>query len=91
MGWEEASYAVRSWNEAISEGSTFITDDADGMIASDHVDIVIDATGSPAAGIHHALLCCKHRKHIVMVNVEADVLAGRAQEAGIVYSMAFGD
>ncbi|KND62451.1 Homoserine dehydrogenase [Candidatus Burkholderia verschuerenii] len=96
VGWEEARYAARSWNEAIAQGSTYITDDADAMIASDHVDIVIDATGSPAAGIHHALLCCKHRKHIVMVNVEADVLAGpllarRAQEAGILYSMASGN
>ncbi|BCQ25931.1 Gfo/Idh/MocA family oxidoreductase [Caballeronia sp. NK8] len=96
VGWEEARYAARSWSEARANGSTFITDDADAMIASDHVDIVIDATGSPAAGIHHALLCCKHRKHIVMVNVEADVLAGpllarRAEEAGIIYSMASGD
>ena len=37
---------------------------------------MIDATGSPAAGIRHALLCCAHGKHIVMVNVEADALAG---------------
>ncbi|GAB5094455.1 NAD(P)H-dependent oxidoreductase [Caballeronia sp. GAWG2-1] len=96
VGWDEARYSAASWNEAIGNGSTYITDDADAMIASDHVDIVIDATGSPAAGIHHALLCCKHRKHIVMVNVEADVLAGpllarRAREAGIIYSMASGD
>jgi Predicted homoserine dehydrogenase len=57
---------------------------------------VIDATGSPAAGIAHALACCRHGKHIVMVNVEADALAGpllaaRAREAGIVYSLAYGD
>src|SRR5260370_26188744 len=96
VGWEEARYLVGSVAEALRSGSTFITDDVDLMIASDYVDIVIDATGSPAAGIHHALLCCKHKKHIVMVNVEADVLAGpllarRAAEAGIIYSMASGD
>jgi predicted homoserine dehydrogenase-like protein len=56
----------------------------------------VEATGNPAAGIHHALLCCEHRRHIVMVNVEADALAGpllarRAAEAGIVYSLAYGD
>jgi hypothetical protein len=60
------------------------------------VEVVIDATGHPPAGICHALLCCRHGKHIVMVNVEADVLAGpllarRAAEAGIVYSLAYGD
>ena len=72
-----------------------ITDDAMAVIASD-IDVVIDATGSPAAGIAHALACCEHSKHIVMVNVEADVLAGpllaeRARQAGIVYSLAYGD
>ena len=77
-------------------GETFITDDAMAVIASDDVDVVIDATGSPVAGIAHALACCEHGKHIVMVNVEADVLAGpllaeRARQAGIVYSLAYGD
>ena len=48
------------------------------------------------AGIRHALACCAHGKHIVMVNVEADALAGpllaqRARAAGIVYSLAYGD
>ncbi len=40
--------------------------------------------------------CCRHGKHIVMVNVEADALAGpllarKAAQAGIVYSLAYGD
>ena len=60
------------------------------------VDIIIDATGSPSAGIRHVLACCAHGKSIVMVNVEADALAGpllarRAEQAGIVYSLAYGD
>jgi len=71
-------------------------DDSVRLIARSDVDIVIDATGSPTAGIAHVLACCEHRKHIVMVNVEADALAGpwlaqRAREAGIVYSLAYGD
>ena len=58
--------------------------------------MVIDATGSPAAGIRHVELACKYQRHIVMVNVEADALAGpllahKAREAGIVYSLAYGD
>ena len=96
VGWDAARHAARTLAEAVREGSTCVTDDAAAVIASAHVDIVIDATGSPAAGIRHALLCCEHRKHIIMVNVEADVLAGpllarRAAEAGILYSMASGD
>ncbi len=83
------------WNEQeIAEVS--FTDDSRRLIASDDVDIVIDATGAPAAGIVHVLACCEHGKHVVMVNVEADALAGpllaqRARQAGIVYSLAYGD
>jgi predicted homoserine dehydrogenase-like protein len=96
VGWDEPRMAATSLTQALQDGSTFVTDDAAAVIASDCVDIVIDATGSPAAGIAHALLCCQHRKHIIMVNVEADVLAGpllarKAKEAGIIYSMASGD
>ncbi len=96
MGWDEARFAAPTPEEAARTGATCVTDDADALIASPFVDIVIDATGSPAAGIHHALKACAHAKHIIMVNVEADVLAGpllarRAAEAGVIYSMASGD
>ena len=57
---------------------------------------MIDATGHPPAGIAHALAAIANGKHIVMVNVEADVLAGpllarKARAAGVVYSLAYGD
>ena len=95
-GWKSDRYSARSLEEARSNGTTFITEDAAAVIASALVEIVVDATGSPAAGIRHALACCEHGKHIVMVNVEADALAGpllarRAAQAGIVYSLAYGD
>ena len=59
-------------------------------------DVVIEATGNPAAGISHALAVIAAGKHVVMVNVEADALAGwllaeRARQRGVVYSMAYGD
>jgi predicted homoserine dehydrogenase-like protein len=96
VGWQAERYAARSLAQAARHGTTFVTDDAPAVIASGEVDIVIDATGHPAAGIRHVLACCMHGKHIVMVNVEADALAGpllaqRAREAGIVYSLAYGD
>ncbi len=73
-----------------------MTDDTASVIASPEIELVIDATGSPSAGIRHVLACCEHGKHVVMVNVEADALAGpllaqRARDAGIVYSLAYGD
>ena len=96
VGWADERFGADSLEQAAREGTTHVTDDADGLIASPFVDIVIDATGSPAAGIHHVLQACEHRKHVVMVNVEADVLAGpylarKAAQAGIIYSMASGD
>jgi predicted homoserine dehydrogenase-like protein len=96
IGWPAERHAARSLSQALAGGATFIHDDADALIAADGIDVVIDATGHPAAGIRHALACCKHGKHIVMVNVEADALAGpllarKAREAGIVYSLAYGD
>ncbi len=96
VGWPAEQYAAASLAGARKSGSTFVTDDALAAIQSGDIEIVIDATGSPAAGIRHALACCEHGKHIVMVNVEADALAGpllarRAAQAGIVYSLAYGD
>ena len=96
VGWPEERYAARSVADALKSGGTFVTDDAAATIAAPGIEVVIDATGHPPSGIRHALLCCEQKKHIVMVNVEADVLAGpllarRAAEAGIVYSMAYGD
>jgi predicted homoserine dehydrogenase-like protein len=77
-------------------GKTFLTEDAGALIAADGIDVIVEATGNPAAGIRHALACCEHKRHIVMVNVEADALAGpllarRAAQAGILYSFAYGD
>ncbi len=96
VGWPEEQIAARGFDDALAHGTTFVGDDSAALIASDAVEVVIDATGSPAAGIAHVLQCCHHGKHVVMVNVEADALAGpllarRAQEAGIVYSLAYGD
>jgi predicted homoserine dehydrogenase-like protein len=96
VGWEAPRFGARSLDEAAQAGTTFVTDDAARAIAHPATEVVIDATGSPAAGIAHALACCREGKHIVMVNVEADALAGpllarRAAQAGIVYSLAYGD
>ena len=96
VGWKDEQFAAQNFKQAFASGTTFIGDDADAPIRNRHIEVIIDATGSPSAGIAHVLACCEHKKHIVMVNVEADALAGpllarRAAEAGIVYSLAYGD
>ena len=76
--------------------SVIFTDDVNDMMTSGGIDVVVESTGNPAAGITHARASIKNGLHIVMVNVEADVLAGallarEAKQAGVVYSMAYGD
>jgi predicted homoserine dehydrogenase-like protein len=85
VGWDSARIKA-----------TRITDDAMVMIASPDVEVVVEATGHAPAGIAHARAAIRNGKHIVMVNVEADVLAGpllarEAEQAGVVYSLAYGD
>jgi predicted homoserine dehydrogenase-like protein len=96
IGWSSERIRAKSIEEALDSGGSFLTDDANALIAADGIDVIVEATGNPGAGIAHALACCKHGRHVVMVNVEADALAGpllarRASEAGIVYSLASGD
>ncbi|MGZ5080823.1 MAG: NAD(P)H-dependent oxidoreductase [Usitatibacter sp.] len=96
VGWEAAKFGAKSLDDAQRSGATFVTDDVDRAIAHPATEVVIDCTGHPPSGIAHVLACCEHGKHIVMVNVEADALAGpllarRATSAGVVYSLAYGD
>ena len=83
------------WNGARIEATRF-TDDAMQMMAAGDVEVVVEATGHAPAGVAHARRAIAEGKHIVMVNVEADVLAGvalarEAAQAGVVYSLAYGD
>jgi predicted homoserine dehydrogenase-like protein len=95
-GWPEATYAAASLDEAHRKRATFITDDAMAMIADPRIEVIVEATGVPSAGIAHCLNAIDNGKHIVMVSVEADAVAGpllarKATAAGVVYSLAWGD
>ncbi|MDE3175419.1 MAG: flagellar biosynthesis protein FlgA [Pseudomonadota bacterium] len=96
VGWAAERYAAASAEDAQRTGMTFVTDDAIGLIEAGRLDVIVEATGHPAAGLAHAALALDHGRHVVMVNVEADVLAGpllarRARSLGLVYSLAYGD
>ncbi len=95
-GWDAAQYAADSLGDALKSRTTSVTDDADALIACPDIDVIVEATGDPKTGIRFALAAIAHGKHIVMVNVEADALAGpllarKARSAGVVYSLAWGD
>src|SRR5882762_7085838 len=82
------------WDAGRIAATTF-TADPD-KATSGNIEVIVEATGNPAVGIRHARAAIAAGKHIVMVNVEADVLAGpllaeEARKAGVVYSLAYGD
>lgn len=95
-GWDAARIAARSLDEAQKTGGTHVGDDAGALIAHPGLDIVIESTGHPPSAVTHALKAFTAKKHVVMVTVEADafcgpLLARKAAEAGVVYSLAYGD
>jgi predicted homoserine dehydrogenase-like protein len=75
---------------------TPIVEDWRKVVAHREVDIVIEATGNPVAGVEHILEAFRHGKHVINVTVEADafcgpILAQKAAQAGVIYSLAYGD
>lgn len=83
-------------NAAIEDGKTAITDNADLILESGLIDVVIDATGIPAVGAEIGLRAMERGKHLVMMNVEADVTIGaylrnQAERLGVIYSLGAGD
>jgi len=96
VGWPAERYAATSLDDAMKTGATCVLDDAGKLAAHPGIECIIEATGHPIAGIRHGLAAIEGGKHVVMVNVEADVLCGpllaaKAKAKGLVYSMAYGD
>lgn len=95
-GWPAEQFAAASLDDALKRRATHITADAESLIRHPGIEVIVEATGIPEAGIAHALKTIDNGKHIVMVNVEADAVAGpllarKAKAAGVVYSLAWGD
>ena len=95
-GWPAEQFAGTSLGDAVKSRATHVTADAEALIKFPGIEVIVEATGIPEAGIAHAIKAIEHGKHIVMVNVEADALAGpliarKAKAAGAVYSLAWGD
>lgn len=95
-GWPAERYAAAGFDEALRTGATFVTESADDLLRRPEIEVVLEITGNPIIGTYHALTAIDNGKHVIMVNVEADCMVGpilqrRAEQAGVVYSMAYGD
>lgn len=80
---------------AIEAGRIAITSN-ELLVTNPLIDVVIDATGKPGVAADFCLSAMEHGKHLVMMNVEADVTIGHylkaaADRLGVVYSVGAGD
>lgn len=91
-----ATDSTDALNAAIESGRIATTQRVETLLESGLIDVVIDATGIPSVGAEIGLSAMEHGKHLVMMNVEADVTIGaylrsEAERLGVVYSLGAGD
>ncbi len=96
VGWGAERMQAVSLDEALRTGATHVGEDWQALVRHPDIDVVVECTGHPIAAVDHCLEAFAHGKQVVNVTVEADafcgpLLARRAAEAGVVYSLAFGD
>ncbi|MFM7802046.1 MAG: NAD(P)H-dependent oxidoreductase, partial [Limnohabitans sp.] len=96
VGWPAHQASAKNLDDALKQGLTFLTQDWQMLVSHPMVDVVVECTGNPIAAVEHCLAAFAHGKHVVNVTVEADafcgpLLARKATQAGVVYSLAFGD
>src|SRR6187402_572418 len=96
VGWSDAQTRAASLDAAVKTGATHVGEDWKSLVSHPAVDIVVECTGHPIAAVEHCLFAYANGKHVVNVTVEADafcgpLLARKAAEAGVVYSLAYGD
>jgi predicted homoserine dehydrogenase-like protein len=96
VGWDAQRTQAASLEAALKDGSTHVGEDWRALVSHPAIDVVVECTGHPIAAVDHCLEAFAHGKHVVNVTVEADafcgpLLARRAAQAGVVYSLAYGD
>jgi len=96
VGWQAERTRAGSIDEALKTGATHVGEDWQALVRHPAIDVVVECTGHPIAAVDHCLEAFANGKHVVNVTVEADafcgpLLAQRAAQAGVLYSLAFGD
>jgi predicted homoserine dehydrogenase-like protein len=96
VGWPAERVQAPSLDAALADGRTHVGDDWQALVRHPAIDVVVECTGHPIAAVDHCLEAFANGKHVVNVTVEADafcgpLLAKRAAQAGVIYSLAFGD
>ena len=87
---------IKEINYYLEKGKFIVSEDMEIATKANTIEAVVDATGVPEVGAKIALDAIENRKHIIMLNVEADSVVGpilykKAKEAGVVYTGTAGD
>ncbi len=95
-GWPAERYAAVTLDDALATGASHVGEDVNALLAHPAVEIVVECTGDPIVAVEHLLAAFAAGKHAISATVEADAVCGaalarHAREAGVVYSMAYGD
>ena len=82
--------------DAIRAGRPMVTEDAMLLARSEHVDVLVDVTGSVEFGARVVLEAFKHGKDVVLMNAELDATIGPilqvyAKKYGVIMSACEGD
>ena len=96
VGWAEERYGAASLDDAIQNGTTLVSEDWEALVKHPGIDVIVECTGNPVAAVEHCLAAFAAGKPIINVTVEADafcgpMLAHKARQAGVIYSLAYGD
>ncbi|MDX9918001.1 MAG: NAD(P)-dependent oxidoreductase [Gudongella sp.] len=88
--------SAKEIDKAIENGKFAVLEDYHTAVEAGLIDVIVDATGVPEAGAGIAFESIRNQKHIVMLNVEADVVVGPylnslAKKACVVYTGSAGD
>jgi len=59
-GWPEEQLDAPDLSAALASGRTHLTDDAMGLIGASGLEVLVEATGDPRAGVRHALAAIEH-------------------------------
>ena len=95
-GWPKERLMAPTLDTALQTQATHISDNVEDLINHPAIEIIIECTGNPIVAVEHALLAFAAGKHVISGTVEADAICGaslvsRAEDAGVIYSQAYGD
>ena len=95
-GWPGEAFSASTIDDALAGKTICVSDDWQRAINHPGIEIIIEVTGDPLAAVEHISAAFAAKKHVINVTVEADAfcgagLAAAARQAGVIYSMAYGD